>query len=283
MAPHDKLIDNFIECLDEHTNTENDIQIFLEKNTELIPLPFILNHGVHANCIISKFKIHDGLITDFAYLTKSSDFWYLVLVELEDPKKTIFKSTGEQINFHSEFNNAYDQILAWKSYVDDNKQKVVDKLNVLRKPLEYNSVRIKYALVIGRNSQKENQERRTKLFAQKSSDEIRVMTYDSLISSYQNNPFAKEQKLVLSHWREGFQVKSVPNEIDTSIFSFVKSEYLKISNEARKILIDQNYEIDKWYEGEMLTVNSKLTKSTHQEIMKKKFKNKKSSADIESC
>lgn len=81
------LIERFKHKLDDISLNENHIQNFLEENTELISTPFLLNHHLHFNSIITKFKISDGLISDFAFLTKSTDFWHLVLVELEDPKK----------------------------------------------------------------------------------------------------------------------------------------------------------------------------------------------------
>ena len=73
-------------------------------------MPFLLNHYLHMNCVISKFKLGNEFVTDFAYLTKSSDYWEFVLVELEDAKKKIFTNDKENIYFHSEFNHAYDQI-----------------------------------------------------------------------------------------------------------------------------------------------------------------------------
>ncbi len=257
----DGMIDKFKNLLNDASTSENDVQSFLEENSKLIPTPIILNHWLHFNCIISKLPISDSLICDFAYLTKSSDYWNLVLVELEDPKKKLFTGNLEQINFHSEFNKAYDQITAWKSYVEDNKEKVIEKIKLLKTPLEYNIVRVKYVLVIGRNKEKEGVERKTKMFAQKSNDDIRVMTYDSLISSYQSGSFPL-QKMVLSKWREGFKVKSVPSDIDTSIFAYIKPEYLKIGNECKEELINQEYEIEKWENGEMLSINSKYTAST---------------------
>ena len=75
-----ELIEKFKIFLDNEKNLENDIQKFLEKNTELIPLPFIENHGLHFNLVISKFKLGNEYITDFAYLTKSSIKWLLVLI-----------------------------------------------------------------------------------------------------------------------------------------------------------------------------------------------------------
>lgn len=65
------------------------------------------------NCVISKFKLSNEFVTDFAYLTKSSDYWEFVLVEVEDAKKKIFTNDKENIYFHSEFIHAYDQIISY--------------------------------------------------------------------------------------------------------------------------------------------------------------------------
>ena len=51
---------------------ENEIQSFLIDNTDLLPTPLLLNHGLHFDFIFSKLQISDGLISDFAYLTNSS-------------------------------------------------------------------------------------------------------------------------------------------------------------------------------------------------------------------
>lgn len=255
------LIDNFKKLINDDNKNENDIQQFLEKNTELIPLPIILNHWLHFNVVISKLKLGGGYITDFAYLTKSSDIWNLVLVELEDSKKKIFLKNNENIKFSSEFNNAYDQIMEWKAYINDNKQDVLKKVDVLRKPLSNNSVKIKYVLIIGRNKEKDNCERRRRMFAEKSNDDIKVLTYDSLISSYERSHY-KINKLILSEWKEGFKTKFVPENFDSNIFSYLSSEHLKIKDEHIKILKKQGYLIDRWLKGKSLRINGKLDKET---------------------
>lgn len=260
----DNLIDEFKNLIDDKDLNENDIQRFLEKNTELIPTPFILNHGVHFNCIISKLSIGGGHITDFAYLTKSSDMWNLVLVELEDSKKKIFLKNNENIKFSSEFNNAYDQVMEWKLYINANKEQVLKTINILKTPLNKNIVKIKYVLIIGRNKEKENDYRKTGMFAEKNSEDFRVMTYDSLISEYENKN-NKTTKLILSQWREGFEVKFVPKKIYTSIFGNLSKSYLKIKDKHINELKNQDYQIDKWLEGKYLTVNHKYDDETFRE------------------
>lgn len=265
MEVNETLIKEFEELINNIDKNENDIQRFLEKNTELIPLPITLNHWLHFNVIISKLKIGGGRITDFAYLTKSSDMWNLVLVELEDSKKNIFLQNNENIKFSSQFNHAYDQVIEWKSYINDNKQEVLKKVDVLRTPLSRNMVKIKYALIIGRNKEKDNCERRRRMFAEKSNDDIKVMTYDSLISSYQRSPY-KTSKLILSEWREGFEIKFVPDKFDSNIFAHLTSEHLKMKEEHIKILKKQDYQMDRWLLGNPLCINNKYDKETFSKI-----------------
>lgn len=251
-----ELIKLFKSTLEDTALNENDIQRFLESNTELISTPFLLNHHLHLNVLISKFKISDGLISDFAYLTKSSDFWNLVLVELEDPKKKIFTSSKEQIKFHSEFNHAMDQILEWKGYIEQNSEEIKRRIDPLKTPLKDRPIRFKYVLIYGRNNEKEVDLRKTRMFAQKTTDDVRVMTFDSLISEFGYSRY-KYRKMILSHWREGYKIKSVPSKIETSIFAYLDPSILKLETEQRKELIEQNYDIEKWEQGSRLSFNGR--------------------------
>lgn len=262
-----KLIKNFKKVLNAENTKESDVQTFLEKNSKLIPLPFKLNHQLHFNAIISKFKISDAYITDFAYLTKSTDFWEFVLIELEDPNKRIFAKKGDNYVFHYNFNNAYDQITSWKAYIENNFESVTKKVNSLRKPLSRNSIRYKYVLVIGRNDEK-NSEIKKRLIAQKSNDNIRVMTYDSLISTYQYG--IPKPKIILSHWKEGYKIKYL-NTYDTSLFAYVSPDFLKVSKKHKKILIEEGFDIEAWEEGQFLAYNNKYPLSGVKNSINNKF------------
>ena len=107
----------------------------------------------------------------------------------------------------------------------------------LRVPLNENSVRFKYVLVIGRNAEKDNSEKRRAMFAEKSDNDIRVMTYDSLVSQCESVPYNGE-KIILSTWKEqGFKIKKLPKqEISTSLFAYLRPEYLQISERDIEIL-----------------------------------------------
>jgi len=234
------------------SKNENEIQKFLEKHTELIPLPFILNHRLHMNAVISKFRIAEHLVADFAFLTKCSDFWHLVLVELEASNKRIFTKAGQKIVFHNEFNKAYDQILSWRSYILDYQNFVKQKISCLLMPpkMGINPIRFKYVLLIGRNKEK-NTSTKSKLFAQKNSDDIRVMTYDSLISNYNSEYSA--QKIILAHHGEGFKIKTL-TDVDTYMFAYLGPDHLHITKTDKAKLIKRNYDISSWERGELLVI-----------------------------
>ena len=88
-----KLADEYCRILSavddgDKTVDENTMQDFLEMHTPFIPTPFMQNHGLHFNSFISKFPVGPWF-TDFAYLTKSTVEWYLVLMEIESPHKKL--------------------------------------------------------------------------------------------------------------------------------------------------------------------------------------------------
>lgn len=74
----------------------------------------------------------------------------------------------------------------WRAFtylacVNKNREAILHQIDKLRVSLNENSVRFKYVLVIGRNAEKDNSEKRRAMFAEKSDNDIRVMTYDSLV------------------------------------------------------------------------------------------------------
>lgn len=254
------LLDEFKELLDDNNTTEPDVQRFLELNSVLIPTPIMLNHGLSHNAIITKFKLGNEDITDFVYMTKSTVEWYVVLVELENPHKTIFKVDLTKPEFTAEFNNAVDQVLSWKVYIDENKPQVLKQLEKIRVPLEDNKVVFKYVLVIGRNSQVENFEKRRRMFAEKkNSDDIWLMTYDSIINS--NYLRGKEHIILSPKGEQGFLIKYLPTHsehIETSLFSYVSHDFLSLSQDQIDLLKKDGYEMDEWIAGKLLTTNNRL-------------------------
>lgn len=69
----------------------------------LIPTPHMLNHQLHYNFFISKLPLGQKYKTDFVYLTKSSDSWWIVLMELENQHKKMFKGNYKHAEFSKDF------------------------------------------------------------------------------------------------------------------------------------------------------------------------------------
>lgn len=258
------IVEEFKKLLSDENKDENDVQRYLEDNSELIPLPFLAGHQLHQSAIISKLPIGNGHDSDFAYLTKCSDYWNLVLIEIKDPKKKIFLKDSEHIKFAAEFNNAYDQVLSWKAYLeeDNNTAELRKRVRILMgdSPIANIPFYVRYVLIYGRKSEKQNSEKRIKMFNQKNTNEIHVKTFDSLISEYESKP--EMPKMILSVWKEnGFFIKKVPSKrIDMSLLGYLNSDYIKIDSKARENLIAQGYFIEKWEEGEYLTEFGKMDK-----------------------
>ena len=148
------LVNEFRALLESDEVTEQDCQDFLEKNTELIYTnPFLLNHWIHFGSIISKFPLDTSLVTDFVYLTKSSDVWHIVLVELEHPHKKLFRNNPDTIVPAADLTEAIAQVDSWRDFIHKNHNEVIRRLNPLRKGgLADNPVFFKYLLVIGRSN-----------------------------------------------------------------------------------------------------------------------------------
>ena len=262
----DQLIEKYYKMIEDKNNNENQVQEFLENHTAFIPMEFLLNHQLHMNCVISKFKLGNEMVTDFAYLTKCSDYWNFVLVELETPKKTIFTNNPNSVYFSAEFNNAYDQITSWKSYIEKNKDYVLKKIDKLMQPINDYTVWFKYVLVIVRNEEKDNFEKRRAMFAEKSRNDFRVMTYDSLASQYRCSSRSNDKIIVLSPWKDqGFKIKKMPNKkIDTSLFAYLTPEFLEVSKEYIDILKKDDYQMDVWKDGKLLVYNNKYDAETFE-------------------
>jgi hypothetical protein len=235
---------------------ENAIQNFLETHTAFMLTPGLLNHQLHLSCVISKFPI-GGRIADYAYLTKSSDEWKLVLVELEDSHKKLFRMSSGHVGFSSPMNDAIAQIDVWRDHWKDNKKAVVETLEPLLVPpaMRRNSVSLECVLIIGRSSEKDHhEERRKRLAALRADKGINVMTFDTLLRSYRAGH--EHPKGVLTKTNKGYRLRSVEG-LPSTTFSYIRPEHLSLDPKAEKVLRKAGYDIDAWLRNEPLMINDK--------------------------
>lgn len=268
----------FREILENKDKNENHVQKFLEENTEFIPLMFLLNHQLHFNVIVSKFKLSESYTVDFMYLTKSSDEWHCVFIEIENQHKKIFNKNKENIHFSWDFNHAFDQISSWRSYIDKNRESVLKKIEILKKPLEKNRVNFKYILVLWRNDEKKL-EKQQEIFTNRTNNDTRIITYDTIINSVNYNK-SNNRHILLSEWKSWYKIKEL-DSLNTSIFAYINSSYLKLTDKQKEVLMKDWYEINEWEKWNFLNYNQKkyidfskkksIWIKINQEIAKKNF------------
>ncbi|MGY3478405.1 Shedu immune nuclease family protein [Bradyrhizobium ottawaense] len=180
----------FQRLLHKNGITELDLKPFFEHYTCAIPTPWLLNHGVHFNFMFPQLQLSPGSITDFVYLTKSSATWWCVLVEFERPDGQLFQDASKTIKTHSDLTRGLDQIRDWKDYLEANAKAFLDQIEPVRVPLERNPVRFRHVLVIGRRAQFEKSAPKLRRYSSLETGEevanVRVMTYDAVLSEFQN-------------------------------------------------------------------------------------------------
>lgn len=269
----EKLISEFEKVLDSPPpagrQKEQVVQEFLEMNTELVPMPNRLNHMLHFEAIVSKFPLSTELITDYLYITKSSDLWRITLVELEVPDKSIFTSDAKKVNTSAEFNAALNQVRSWKLFVDENRQEVIRKLEPLLQPLgmRRNPIEFNYQLIIGRSADKNLSAARMKHFRGLVKETgIEIMSYDTLINWYRNDFRFQKNVLRLSGVHYSFKLIHFD---PTQILSYIGPDHLDLGQEHMDRLRASGYEIDKWRKGDLLTYNHKYADSTWKQELKR--------------
>jgi hypothetical protein len=246
--PDPSLVERFKQVLNDEHSSEQTVQDFLESNPRLFHAPHELNHGIHLELLISKFKLDTSLTTDFMYLTKSSAEWWCVLVELEHPGKKLFTNSAIQ---SAPLTAAIAQVRTWRTFISQHALEVVRKLDPIRKPLSQNRVRFKYVLVIGRTEEFKADQAKVNAFAELQEADFRVLTYDSFIHAYEQKPGTELDVLSQRGQKYGFKVR---NRADTDVFSWLSCNDLELTPNDVDELRGLGYEIDAWLSGKALTV-----------------------------
>lgn len=170
------------EALLQQDLPEQDYQRYIEEHTLLVPREFVQNHGVHFNLVFRKLPFGTNYKSDLFYLSKSSDDWNCVFVELERPQAKFFKPKSN--DFTPEFLAGLNQIDSWRAWFLNpaNRQYFLEStLADVRKPLGSNPAYMKYVLVIGRRSEYAGNDTRRQLVKAKEAEDFKIITYDSLM------------------------------------------------------------------------------------------------------
>lgn len=244
---------------------EQVVQEFLETHSELIPTPNLLNHNLHFESVISKFPLGTEFVTDYVYLTKSSDRWRITLVELESPEKLLFTKNIKNATTTAVFNAALDQVRSWKEYLVDNKDEVLRRLEPMLRPanMRGNPVEFDFQLIIGRSANKNlTPERKKRYHGLIKETGINILTYDQVKEYYENNyPY---KKLILRLTGAQYAFKHMHFE-PKQMLGYIGPDRLALSQAEMDRLRTAGYEIDKWSKGDLLTFDTKYAESTYKQ------------------
>ena len=172
-----KEFEEFLGLYNQDSSVEEDFQKFLEHNTCLIPRQFVQHHGIELNVVYVKVSLGNDYISDFMFVTKSSADWTCVHIEIENPKKPIFKEKG---GFSALYNDARTQVKNWEVWFkkSENKSSFENSIKIaLRSNMRDNPINHKFILIYGRDSEIDCEQKKRLWSGEKNID---AMTWDSL-------------------------------------------------------------------------------------------------------
>lgn len=180
-APFD-LREQFLALLDRQEG-EQVYQAFMERHTRLIPREFIQNHGLHFDLVLRKLAFGADYKSDFFYMSKSSDSWHAVFVEIEKPQSRYFRDNSN--DFHPDFVAALQQIGRWRAWLSqpDNLAGLLVALAPMHLPpvMRRNPVYPKFVLVHGRREEYHANDVRRSIVHAEERDDFHIMSFDSLV------------------------------------------------------------------------------------------------------
>jgi hypothetical protein len=155
----------------------------------LIPGLYDLHNGPVGNVVISKLKLSDEYVTDFAFISENSAICQITLVEIESPKMQIFRKSDGL--FTAEFSRSLQQVRDWDQWCNQHTAHLKDTFRRIyhRTIFKYQRVIVRCILVAGRRSEVVRSPKREQRWAGVNRDSsLVVMTYDRLLDSMSLNP-----------------------------------------------------------------------------------------------
>lgn len=181
---NDCLFKQFEDLCNQPDSTEESFQKFLERNSNLIPSHFIEHHGYDLHTVYQKVPMGNDYVSDFMFITKNSANWCCVHIEIEDPRKPIFKEDGD---FNAKYSSARTQVKKWEAWFHKAENKSQFESNIKKAllcNLRDNPINHRFILVYGRKSEIDSNCKKELWSVEKNSDSsFYVMTWDSLFDS----------------------------------------------------------------------------------------------------
>lgn len=232
MIDKHKLKESFSRLL-ESEEKEQKYQDFLEKYPYFIPREFVQNHGIHFNLVFRKLSLAKDYTTDFFYLSKSSDDWNCVLIELEKPQSKFFKQGSNE--FHGDFIQGISQIRRWRAWFEDsaNKENFINNtLRSVRVPMERNPCYTKYVLVHGRREEYQGNHIRSGLIRAEERDDFKIITYDSLMEG-----LPSKNGLYIAVKSNDYVDIISDRFVEESLFSWMAPSFIRISKALKEDML----------------------------------------------
>jgi hypothetical protein len=182
------LKDKYLAFLDR-ASSEAEMQCFLETNPAFIPGLYDRHNGPLGQVVVSKLRLGNEFITDFAFISVNSAEAQVNLVEIESPTAGIFRESDDQ--FTSNFNKAYQQVRDWGLWAEQNTTYLKDIFRTVyyRRVFSLRRVIVCRMLVAGRRSEIQVNARRETRWASVNHDPyVSVMSYDRLHEMFSLSP-----------------------------------------------------------------------------------------------
>ncbi|MFG1419354.1 Shedu anti-phage system protein SduA domain-containing protein [Xanthobacter sp. V0B-10] len=219
------LREEYLTLLDGGHN-EQVYQRFIETHTQLTPRDFVQNHGVHLRLVLRKLSFGADFKSDFFFLSKSSDDWNAVFIEIEKPTSRFFKDGSQE--FHPDFVHALQQINSWRAWlsIDGNMPGFVSQLSSLRVPttMQRNPTYPKFVLVFGRRAEYQDSELRRSRIRAEEREDFKIITFDSLAEG-----LSGKERLWLGVRRAEFIDLQDDEIVDDNIFIWADPHMLTVS------------------------------------------------------
>lgn len=224
-------------------------QFFEDHPNYLLIDELMLNHGLHFNCIISQFSIDTSLICDFAFITKSSLVWRLVLVEIELPHSNLLNKSSIP---HPSKNmvKGMAQIDSWRAHMETGLEQVRERLKPLLKPLVANPLEVFYVLVTGQDTRLLNDSAKAWLRLQQR-DGFKIYTFKTLSRSYALRKCRQLPVNVLRLDGKAFRYLKL-NTLPDVHLNYALNDELKLTVDQKVMLTQCGYNFSAWESGDRI-------------------------------
>jgi hypothetical protein len=233
MTP-ERLRADFLALLDKEER-EQVYQDYIERHTRLVPREFVQNHGIHFSMVLRKVPFGADFKSDLFYLSKSSDDWNAVFIELEKPQSRFFKDGSN--DFHPDFVQALQQVNQWKAWflIEGNQRAFLNgTIDAIRLPpvMARNPTYNKYVLVFGRRSEYAGNQQRQALVKGLETDDFKIISYDSLAEGLQH----KHELFAAVRLNDHVKILS-DTLVDENIFSWVDPSQFSVSQALHAAIV----------------------------------------------